>query len=225
MVSSREEIAISKPNTYSPKVQIYDPNDFTKVINVFDSITEATRQIKDTSYTHIKYASRHRTIYKGYRWHLINNNDTLPFSAKEIGKTTDSNEKKTGLVAMMNLDKTKIIQVFLLQKEAAKYCNTHTSLISNAIRYGSSAAGYYWVCWDDLDNVLQDSYLKDNNIPIIVKKTRGSLVQKINPQTNMVECEYPSITDATKEMKMSAKTIKRSSSEDIAIGGWKWKIL
>jgi len=41
----------------------------------------------------------------------------------------------------------------------------------------------------------------------------------------MVECEYPSITDATKEMKMSVKTIKRSSSEDVAIGGWKWKIL
>lgn len=225
MVSSTEENAISKPNSYSPKVQIYDSNDLSKVVNVFDSITEATRQIKDTSYTHIKYASRHRTIYKGYRWHLINSNDTLPFSAKEIGKTVGSNEKKSGLVAMMTLDKTKIMRVFILQKEAAQYCNTHTSLISNAIRYGSSAAGYNWVCWDDLDIGLQEDFLKDNELPIVLKKSKGSRVQKINPQTGMIECEYPSITDATKEMKISVKTIKRSSSEDVAIGGWKWKIL
>jgi hypothetical protein len=225
MVSSTEENAISKPNTYSPKVQIYDSKDLSKVVNIFDSITEATRQIKDTSYTHIKYASRHRTIYKGYRWYLINNNDTLPFSPKEIGKTVDSNEKKTGLVVMMSLDKTRAIKVFILQKDAAQYCNTHTSLISNAIRYGSSAAGYFWVCWDDLDIGLQEDFLKDNELPIVLRKSKGSRVQKINPQTGMVECEYPSITDATKEMKMSVKTIKRSSSEDIAIGGWKWKIL
>lgn len=125
----------------------------------------------------------------------------------------------------MTLEKTRVMRVFILQKEAAQYCNTHTSLISNAIRYGSSAAGYNWVCWDDLDIMLQEEFLKDNELPIVLKKSKGSRVQKINPQTGMIECEYPSITDATKEMKISVKTIKRSSSEDVAVGGWKWKIL
>jgi len=90
----KEELPISKPNTYSPKVQIYNPDDLTKVVKVFDSITEATREIDGTSYTHIKYASRHKTIYKNYRWHLVPNSDPNPSSPKDIGKTVNSNEKK-----------------------------------------------------------------------------------------------------------------------------------
>jgi hypothetical protein len=220
-----EQIPISRPNSYSPKVQIYDPNDLSKVINVFDSITEATRQMNGTSYTHIKYASRHRTLYKGFRWNLVNSNISNPFDVVDIGRTIATNEKKSGVVAMLNLDKTKVIRLFLLQKEAAKFCNVQPSVICNAINYNSPIGGHYFASWDNLDETLHIEYMRTNELPILLKKPKGLAVQKINPQTNEMECEYPSIADATKDSKISPKSIKKSSYENVAIGGWKWKIV
>jgi NUMOD1 domain len=220
-----QEAPVSKPNKYSPRVQIYHPNDLTKVFKVFDSITEATREIEGTSYTHIKYAYKHRTIYKNYRWYIIPSTDTEPLVAKNIGATVDSNQRRSGMVAKLNIEKTKVLQVFKLQKDAAKECDAHVSLLSNAMKYGSVLRGSYWVSWDDLDMVLQKEFLQSNKLPVIEKKARGNHVQLINPMTGMLEKEYPSIADATKEMKVSSNTIKRSSAEDLAIGGWKWKIL
>jgi phage anti-repressor protein len=225
LISPVLEPPVSKPNSYSPKVQIYDPNDITKVVNVFDSIMEATRNVEESSYSNIKYAARHKTIYKGYRWNLVINSDPNPFEPKDIGKSVHSNEKRSGFVAMLDLNKTKIIKVFELQKQAAEYLSTHKSLICNAIRYGSPFGGYFWSYLDDIDKTIIDEYLKENELPIVNKKSKGTVVQQINPHTDMLEREFPSITDAMKEVKISAKTIKRSSLEDISIGGWKWKIL
>ena len=216
---------LPRPNKYSPKVQIYNPTDLTRVVKVFDSITEATREIEGSSYTHIKYASRHRTIYKNLRWFIIGCNEPDQDTARNIGETVDSNAKKTGMVAMLNLEKNRIIKVFLLQKDAAEYCKTHTSLICTAIRYGSALCGHYFVAWDLLAERLKLDYLVDNELPKITKKSKGCIVQQINPNTGVVEHEYPSITDATKEMKVSNNSIKRSSAENVAVSGWKWKIL
>ena len=215
----------SKPNSYSPKVQIYNPNDLTKVVKVFDSITEATREIKDSSYTHIKYADRHRTIYKNYRWHLVSCTEKNLYESKPIGQTVDSKQRRTGFVAQLNLEKTKVLKVFRLQKEVADECNTHTSLICTAIRYGSVLCGSNWIIWDDLDEQLKTEFLQTNELPKITNKSKGSRVQQINPQTRELVREFPSITDATKEMKISTKTIKKSSEEEIPMNGWLWKIL
>jgi phage anti-repressor protein len=216
---------ISRPNSYSPKVQIYNPNDLTTVVKVFDSIMEATRQVKGSSYSHIKYASRNRTVYKGYRWYLVIHGDPAPKEPKDIGTTVESNTKKSGLVAMLNTEQNKVIKVFLLQKDAAAFLSTHTSLVCSAIRYGTELRGHFWVSWDDLNQTIKDEYLKTNVLPEITKKSKGTVVQQINPHTNLVEREFPSISDATKQLKISTKTIKRSSMEDIQIGDWKWKIL
>jgi T5orf172 domain len=216
---------ISRPNSYSPKVQIYNPNDLTTVGKVFDSIMEATRQVDGASYSHIKYASRNRTVYKGYRWYLVIHGDPAPNDPKDIGATVASNTKKSGLVAMLNSEQTKIIKVFPLQKDAAAFLSTHTSLVCSAIRYGTELRGHFWVSWDDLNQTIKDEYLKTNALPITTKKSKGTIVQQINPHTNLVEREFPSISDATKECKISTKTIKRSSMEDLQIGDWKWRIL
>ena len=215
----------SKPNSYSPKVQVYDAADLTKLVNVFDSITEATRNIIGSSYTHIKYASAHKTVYMGYRWNLVPNSDPDPFSIKDIGRTVESKEKRSGMVAMLNMEKTEVIGVFLLQKDAALHVSTHKSLICNAIKFGTSVAGHFWVCWDDLDTSLKTLYLKSNRLPTIVSKSKGTRVQQINPQTDQIEREFPSIADVTKEMNISVKSIKRSSMENVSVRGWLWKII
>ena len=215
----------SKPNIYSPKVQIYDPHDLKNLVKVFESITEATRGVENTSFSHIKFAARNKIIYKNYRWHLISWNDPHPHEAKEIGATKESNQNKMGFVAMLNNEKNKVFNVFTLQKEAANYCNTHTSLISSAIRYGTTAAGYSWVLWDELDDEVKNDYLRLNILPTITCKTRGFRVQKINPQSDEIEQEYPSMTDATKENKISVNSIRKSSMQDIVVSGYKWKIV
>ena len=60
----------------------YDANDASKLVMVIESITEATRKIENSSFTHIKICARNKTPYLGYRWHLINRNDPNPYEPK-----------------------------------------------------------------------------------------------------------------------------------------------
>lgn len=222
--SNPETTPITKANAYCPKVQIYDPNDLTRLVRVYESITDCTRRFEGTSYTHVKYAARHRTIYKGYRWYLAAAGDN-PYEPKRIGETVQSNEKRSGMVAMVNVDKTKVMRVFSLQKEAAKYCSIHASLICSGVRFQTIVHGHYWIPWEDVDNNLQQEFLRSNSLPTVAKQSRGSTVQQISPQTGVVEREFPSIVDCCKELRISTNSIKKSSAEDVVINGWKYKIM
>ena len=60
---------------------------------------------------------------------------------------------------------------------------------------------------------------------MVCVKSKGARVQQINPQTDQIEREFPSIADATKEMKISTNSIKKSSMENVTVRGWLWKII
>ena len=218
-------VPISRSNSYGPKIQIYSPDDLRTVLNVFDGITEATREIDGASYTHIKYASKRNIVYKQFRWNLIPRNDPTPFSCKPLSTTVDSYAKRTGFVARLNHDKTRVTNVFALQKDAADDSGMHKSVICTSIKYGSICGEHYWVYWDDLDKTLREPFLLENELPQKPVKAKGVIVQQIDPITNSVARTFPSISDATKEMKVSTNTIKMSSMNDTIHGGWKWKIL
>ena len=209
-----------------PRVQVYDGDDTTKLLHVFDGITDATREISDTSFTHVKFAVKTRTLYRGFRWHFLDRHDPNPTLARPIGETVSSRVKATGMIAMMDIAKTKIEHVFRLQKDAADHISQHSSAMCTAIKYKSILGGHAWVLWDDVDPEIVATYMLENGtLPDPVINKRGVHVQQLDPETNTVLKTFESITDVVKELKMSAKTIKKVSDNDTTYGGFKWKIV
>lgn len=219
-----EEQPESHNNSYGPKVQIYKVDDLTKVHRVFDGITEATRSIENTSYTHIKFAAKNKLAYVGYRWNLIDRHDKYANEPKDIGTTKESITRRIGYVAMLDINKKVVEKVFGLQKDAAEFISQQVSAVCTAIKYSRPLNGNYWMLWDDVNNELKNAYLANNQLPKIETKSRGVSVQQIDVETNKVIRIFKSISDVCKEFKMSPKTIKSASLYDESHNGYKWKL-
>ena len=210
-----------------PRVQIYDANDLTVIKKVFDGITEATREVSDSSFTAIKFAAKNRLVYLDHRWFLIDRKDPNPNMVRDIGETVTQRQRNTGLVAMLNMDKTIIEKVFGNQKEAAAEISQHPSAMSSACKYGSSLSGHYWSFWDDLGTSLQDEYKTSHTeaLPHKLTAKRGVSVQQLHAITGELIETFESMTDVTKKMKMSPKTIKKVTTDHTIYNGFKWKIV
>jgi phage anti-repressor protein len=206
-----------------PRVQQYDAADHTKLLRVFDGITEVTRELPNTSYTALKFAARNKLMYVGYRWHLLDRADPTYNQPKPIGATRDSKTKKMGVVAMVNLERTEILRLFPTQKDAAQHVSQEPSALCVAIKFTRQLSGYYWYMYEDLDQTMKDAYLKNNNVPDVIKTSRGVKVLQINPETNAVEKEYKSIMDVCKECAMSPKKVKEIATCEGIYKGFKWK--
>jgi hypothetical protein len=218
--------ARSPIKAFGPKVQLYDGNDTKKLLRVFDSITIATREIENASFTQIKFASKNKKLYLGYRWHLIDRNDPTPNEPRDIGQTVETKLRKTGLVACVSLDKTRVMNVYSTQKHASDDIRQHPSAVCSAIKYASPLNGYYWMLWDDVPLSLQTSYCKVKQLPNEQrKKPRGVIVQQIDATSNTVFKEYASISDACKMCKASPNSIKEAALTNTPFQGYHWKLL
>lgn len=212
-----------------PYVQVYDANDITKLLHVYNGITEAIRNVEDTSFSGIKKAHKNKQIYKGYRWNLVERNERNEGNendVKDIGESCDTLRQKTeGLIAMLNIDKDEIENVFVKQKEAAICIGQLVSAMSGAIKYERPLSNKYFILWDKLDENLKEAYLEDNELPEITDKQNGRKVEQINPETKEVLHTYLSMAEVIKEHKISEKTIKRYSKEKKVYNGFLWNII
>ena len=205
-------------------IQLYDPQDLTKVVKVINSISEALQDIPETSLTHIKFAVAHKTIYKGYRWHFIERIDPNPNISRNIGATIDIIQRNTGFVARMNIDGTIVEKVYRNQIEACEEMGFDASQISGAIKFNKLLSGYYWNLWDNIDNNIQEIYLQNHQLPNKNYKPRGVKVYKLDINTKKTVEEFGSIDDVRAKLGITAKTIKRYSMLGEPYKGFLWKI-
>jgi len=200
-------------NATGPIVQIYHKDDCKRVVQVYNSITEATREFnynnKTASFTAIKKAFQYKTIYLDHRWHFISNRQEPNLNQlRDIGNTVITQEKNQGQVAMLNIDKTKVIKVFELAKDAAKEILQHPSAMCSAIKHSSPLNGHYWLRWENVDASLQDDFLQSNILPNKKANVRGIKIQQLHPTTNEIIKTFASYTEIQKELKISIKKIK-----------------
>ena len=209
-----------------PIVQIYHKNDLTKVAKVFTCISEAVRtfnvsQLVDEkpSFTAIKHAFQHKLVYLDHRWHLINREEPNQEEARDIGETITTIQRKCGQVAMMNLDKTKIVKVYPLSKDAAADILQHPSAICSAIKYGSVLNNHYWVHLKDLPDSFNEEYKKNNPIPEKTPNIKGIKINVFNVKTNTLIKTFNSYVDINNELNISTKTIKKYMATDEPYNG------
>jgi len=218
-------------NSTGPIVQIYHKTDINKVVQVYNSIMEATRDFnyndKTASFTAIKKAYQHKTLYLDYRWHFISNRQEPDLhKPRDIGETVIIQEKNQGQVAMLNIDKTKIIKVFKLAKDAAQEILQHPSAMCSAIKHSSPLNGHYWLRWENVENSIQNEFLKSNPLPTKQKNIRGIKIKQLHPITNELIKLFLSYTDIQKELKISVKTIKMLiENNETYKGKFKFKLL
>ena len=226
-----ENDKIIPANSTGPIVQIYHKSDLTKVVHVYNSIIEATRDFNynntSASFTSIKKAHQYKTIYQDHRWHFISNRQEPNLQqSRNIGETMVTQERNQGQIAMLNIDKTKIIKVFKLSKDAAKEISQHPSAMCTAIKHSSPLSNHYWIHWENVDVLLQDDFLKLNPPPTKQPNIRGIQIKQIHPITNEIVKLFVSYTDIQKELKISVKKIKELiESNEIYKGKYKFKLV
>ena len=226
--TKQETVATSASISHiqGPVIQIYHKDDLTKVVKVFNSISEAIRTFntyqpgdEKPSFTSIKLAFQHKTLYLEHRWNLINRDEPNQNQTREIGETVTTKQRKCGQVAMLNLDKTKIVKVYPLSKDAAADILQHPSAICSAIKYGSVLDNHYWIHLKDLPVSLKEEYEKNKPIPEKTPNIKGIKINVFNVKTNTLIKIFNSYVEINNELNISTKTIKKYMATGEAYNG------
>jgi hypothetical protein len=215
-----------KDRHQGPYVQVYDSKDITKLLFVYPSITEATRQVENSSFTQIKFASVNKLVYLTYRWFLVDRTDLDPNTTRDIGETFIHKPKKNGFISMVNKEKDTVMKVFMNQKEASEFVNQCSSAMCVAVKFNNLLNNHYWCLWDTIEKEIQNKYLENNILPIKENTCSSAVrIQQIEPTTNEVIYTFATITEIVKKFGISAKTIKKYSISGEVYGGFKWNAL
>lgn len=209
-------------NTRSPKVFQYN-KDTLELINIYDSVIDVIRNVGGSSHTGLREASKANTIYKNCRW-VLQDRDIVETPIPL--PTVISSNKSIEYIAMIDIKKTKIMEVFASQRDAAESRNlAGFSTISRAIKNSSISSGHYWNFFDKCSQEMQDEYLSKNSLPERFIKKNSKYVIQIDPITNKEIKQFKSITDVTLQFQMSHTTLKKVSISNEIHKGYKWQII
>jgi len=211
----------AREHTRSPKVYQYNAETL-ELIQMYDSIINVIREFHSSSPSALKLAAKNNTIYKGFRWLLVDRNVT---EAPILQPTVESRTQSIEYIAMIDIQQTKILNVFPSQKEAAMARNlAGFSTISRAIKQKSISSGHYWNLFHRCSQEMRDEYLKTNTLPEQHVKSNGISVIQIHPVTMEEITEYKSITEVLKKFQMSRVSLVKAAETNEIHNGFRWKM-
>jgi prophage antirepressor-like protein len=214
----------TRQHTRSPKVYQLEPETLD-VINIYDSIIDVIRDFPSSSPSALKEAAKKNTIYKYYRW-LFVDRTIKNISELVIPPTIKSISQNIEYIAMIDIQQTKIMDVYASQKDAALARNlAGYSTISRAIKQKSISSGHYWKLFNNCSDEMRDAYLSKNKLPEKFTRTTSISVLQIDPITNKEIMIYKSITDVLLKYQMSRVTLKKCSDNNEIYKCYKWKIV
>jgi prophage antirepressor-like protein len=209
-----------------PKVYQYNPDNLYTPIKNFDSPAEVERELNnlDISPSSLRLSAKKNTIYKNYRWLFLNRDENIP---EKISDTEINKHKSTSiqLIAMINIKKTKILEVFPSQKDALEARDMKSNSFTRAIQQQSISSGHYWQFFNNCSNEMKEEYLKNNKLPEKFKPKYNKVVQQIDPKTKEVIKVYNSNRDVIKRFQMSSTTLRNISQSGEIHNGYIWKII
>jgi len=212
----------NRENTRSPLVYQYDPVTLEHV-KTFDSIIAVTRHISGSSTVGLKDAFRKNHVYKEYRWMLCSRDVTEP---PVPPPTVESRTQSIEYIAMIDIKKTKIMEVYACQRDAALAREMKGySTISRAIAQGSISSGHYWNHFHKCSTEMQEEFLKHNSLPEPHVKINSTSVIQIDPITNEKVKTHKSIAEVVKKFQMSRTSLNKFSETGEVHHGFKWKIV
>ena len=209
-----------------PKVYQYHPDNLYQPIKEFDSPADVERELTnlDISPCPLRTSAKNNTIYKDYRWLFLNRNEKLP---EKIPDTEITKHKSTSIqyIAMIDIKKTKIIEVYPSQKDAVEARNMKSRSFTRAIEQQSVSSGHYWNYFNDCSDEMKNEFLSRSKLPEKKLSSSGKIVQQIDAKTNEILKTYHSNREVIKKFQMSSNTLKNVSKSGEIHNGYIWKIV
>ena len=207
----------------TPKVYKYDPNDLENYLEEFDCPKEALNKYNYLSNSALKRASSGNYIYKDYRWYYHKRNEELPTKIPDTIQCKH-NSPIVKLIAMIDIKQTKILEVYVNQKEASEARNLKTRSFTRAIKQNSISSGHYWNFFDDCSEQMKIEYLKNNKLPEKNKPVSNYIINQINPDNNEIMNTFYCKTDIIQKFQMSYASLDKALKENKITHGYLWKI-
>ena len=164
-------------NTLGPYVQQLNPENLS-LIKVFDSVAEVCAIFK-TPRSSITKAYKENTIYKNFRWNLVDRaKDPYIVEIANIQPTRRlSKIQNLGYIAKLNHDKSEILNVYLDRKTASiKNGYASVSYLDYFVKHCKPVNNYYYVLYETLDDNIKNRFLnkiKSDNIVLYKKNGIG----------------------------------------------------
>jgi len=207
------------------KVQCYSQDGKT-LLQTYEGHTDAIRKLalEDPSALRIKAAIQNKTVYRGFRWASLDRhlaNDTF----QDIGETKESIQIKKGLVAMLNITKTRIEKVYSDQKEAKEDRQLKSAgAVCSALKLQRKCQGHYFMMWNDCSDELQSDYIaRGNTLPEKRQLSTSRSIEKLHPITGNPMQKYASVADVLHEMRISRKSLQNAAEFGYIVKGFKWR--
>ena len=219
------ELKPRKNSDRTPIIYQYSPDDLKTPIKIYDSPIEVERDFPLLSPSQLKRASAENTIYKNFRWLSLKRTETPPEQLPET-KIIKHTSPDVRYIAMIDIKKTKILEVFTNQKIASESRNLKSnSGLTRAIKQYSLSSGHYWKHFDDCSQEMKDEYLATRKLPPPFTSPTGKIVEQIDPATNKVIETYYTNRDVVKKFQMSVLSLKNASVNGTIHHGYKWRIV
>jgi len=202
-------------------IQQYDLDG--NLIKYYDSFIDLIRDIPGTSVSGLKHSIGNSSVYHGFRWKIIEKTED-PSVKYDIGETTDIVISRREFIAHINIDKTRVMDVYSEQKEFAEKYKLSNSAVCCAIKRGSRTQGGHLMFYDDCPIEMREEYEKNHKLPEKPVISGGMTVSKIDKNTKVVLKIYCSISDAIKENPMSRLSLQTASNNNTVHNGFLWKI-
>ena len=201
------------------KIQKYSPNG--ELIITYNGIRDATRNESITDAILIATINN-KSLYNGHRW-LYLNRDLPDDTVQDIGETVIKTKYKNGLIAMLDIDKQNIVNVFINQKEASIARKLKSSAsINHSILNGNICSGHYFQYYDDCSEELKKNFLQfEKKLPI--KKTKGITIKQYNYDNGELINEYPSLLDVQIKYQVSNKSLKNAIETGEVLKNFIWR--
>ena len=207
--------------TRGSKIQRYS-TDGKELLETYTSAIIVTRDKKlpTLSVPALNVAINKKSVYKGFRWASLERK-LSDETVQEIGKTAVGKTVNIGHVAMINLAKTKIVEVFPDQKAASNNRGfANGSAVSRAVRKGTKSGGHYFKMWHCCSDELKQQYLSKNNLPERERKGgKGVIRIDVNGNENV----YQTVTAVTRDMSISVASIHSAANHGHIAQGFRWK--
>jgi phage anti-repressor protein len=221
LLLERKEKEYTIPET-NRRVYKYDPNNLINPIEIYKSIREAARSIDCQEY-YISDAINTNKIFYGYRWYL--GTTTLPDTIPDTTDIMNITKKRTGLIAQINPENNKIINVFLNRRTASIVMKMATSSISYAIDKNKQSFGFYWKMYADCDETLKQTFIGELPEDKKTGSPSSKSVHRIDPETNKVVEIFTSIQDINKKYGICHRTINNLSLSGDIYKNFIWKLV
>lgn len=226
LYDNKSDILSNSPPLPYRRVYKYDIKDLSNSIAEYISLTEASRSTNNPKVHdyHIRQACIQNKVFEGFRWFFVDNGQSKPSTIPETDNTPTKPIKRLGLVAQLNEEKTRIINVYASQTEAASHIKCAPCSLTIALTNNTACAKTYWRMYDDCDDALKNTF--EGLLPVAQNpKTCNKRVQQIDPKTKEVIETFESKQDVCSKLCVCQKTIAKYSASGNIYKGYIWKIV